>query len=529
MATRDVFSEQEMGRLRGFPEITRAELIRYFTLTNAEEEFLRKFLGPRNVLGASVRLCVLPWLGFVPDEVSVAPVAVVDRLVDRLEIPGVELRGYGERAQTRTDHLREIVRYLGWRSVGPPEWKELDEFLFARAMEHDSPKLLFGLACEFLISERVVRPGVVHLLEHVAAARERARRETWTLLAHLLSDSARRAELDALLVVDATLGRTPLAWLGAGPTTSSPAAVKAELAKLAYLRGLDAHTLDLSVLPARRRRFLAGLGQRLTGQALARREPERRYPILLTLLAESVVDVLDEVVLLFDQALSGRESNARTRLTEELAERARSGEDRQALLDEILAITLDLEIADADVGGLVRTRMGMERMREAWAARRERLPRDPGSSISGLKTNASGRQAGDMVTSSGQNPSIRSPHSRNDQHSRFPLPWRWRALAKSAPLRMKKRSWASSLISAGNPDSCSPCAFDRNGPAPCRPYNRHRGATHPTITLIFSPQSATRGGVVNLFGPASGGDHPVRLRRGRSGLLGWFRRPWSAR
>jgi hypothetical protein len=108
------------------------------------------------------------------------------------------------------------------------------------------------------------------------------------------------------------------------------------------------------------------------------REPERRYPILLTLLAESVVDVLDEVVLLFDQALSGRESNARTRLTEELAERARSGEDRQALLDEILAITLDLDIPDKDVGGLVRTRIGMERMRAAWAARRARLPRDHG-------------------------------------------------------------------------------------------------------------------------------------------------------
>lgn len=378
VATRDVFSEQEMGRLRGFPEITRAELIRYFTLTSAEEEFLRKFLGRRNVLGASVQLCVLPWLGFVPDEVSAAPDAVVDRLADRLGIQVAELRGYGGRAQTRTDHLREIVRYLGWRPVEAPEWKELDEFLFARAMEHDSPKLLFGLACEFLISERQVRPGVVHLLEHVAAARERARRETWTLLAHLLTDSARRAELDALLVVDAALGRTPLAWLGAGPTMSSPAAVKAELAKLAYLRGLDAHTLDLSVLPAQRRRFLAGLGQRLTAQALARREPERRYPILLTLLAESVVDVLDEVVLLFDQALSGRESNARTWLTEELAERARSGEDRQALLDEILAITLDLDIPDKDVGGLVRTRIGMERMRAAWAARRARLPRDHG-------------------------------------------------------------------------------------------------------------------------------------------------------
>jgi hypothetical protein len=50
--------------------------------------------------------------------------------------------------------------------------------------------------------------------------------------------------------------------------------------------------------------------------------------------------LLDEVVLLFDQALSGRETAARTRLTEQLAERTRGGEDRQALLDEILAITL---------------------------------------------------------------------------------------------------------------------------------------------------------------------------------------------
>jgi hypothetical protein len=33
VATRDVFSDQELARLRGFPEITRAELIKYFTLT----------------------------------------------------------------------------------------------------------------------------------------------------------------------------------------------------------------------------------------------------------------------------------------------------------------------------------------------------------------------------------------------------------------------------------------------------------------------------------------------------------------
>ncbi|WP_224392891.1 transposase [Pseudonocardia sp. ICBG1293] len=101
--------------------------------------------------------------------------------------------------------------------------------------------------------------------------------------------------------------------------------MKAEIAKLEFLRGMDAHALDLSVLPAERRRFLATVGRRLTAQALERREPERRYPILLTLLAQSATEVLDEVVALFDQALSARESKAAHRMRDYLAERAKSG------------------------------------------------------------------------------------------------------------------------------------------------------------------------------------------------------------
>jgi hypothetical protein len=63
--------------------------------------------------------------------------------------------------------------------------------------------------------------------------------------------------------------------------------VKAEVDKLGFLRGIGADRLDMSVLPAERRRFLATMGRRLTPQALERREPQRRYPILLTVLAQS--------------------------------------------------------------------------------------------------------------------------------------------------------------------------------------------------------------------------------------------------
>jgi len=56
-------------------------------------------------------------------------------------------------------------------ATGRAAMKELAQFLLDRAMEHDSPTLLFNLAAEYLISAKVIRPGVVTLMEMVGAAR----------------------------------------------------------------------------------------------------------------------------------------------------------------------------------------------------------------------------------------------------------------------------------------------------------------------------------------------------------------------
>lgn len=149
--------------------------------------------------------------------------------------------------------------------------------------------------------------------------------------------------------------------------------------KLGILRGLGADRLDVSVLPAERRRFLATMGRRLTPQALERRDPQRRYPILLTVLAQSATDVLDEVVALFDQAILAKFGQAERRMQQQLAERGKSGEDRQALLDDLLAIVTDPQIADEEIGGLIRgEKIGWDRLRAAVAQAQPRLPRDHG-------------------------------------------------------------------------------------------------------------------------------------------------------
>jgi hypothetical protein len=85
------------------------------------------------------------------------------------------------------------------------------------------------------------------------------------------------------------------------------------------------------------------------------------------------------VIRLFDQAISSRESRARFKLIDELAERAKSGEDRQALLDDMLTIVTDEAIPDEEIGALIRgERIGWERLEAALATAAPRLPCDHG-------------------------------------------------------------------------------------------------------------------------------------------------------
>ncbi|MCW2919265.1 MAG: hypothetical protein JWN52_7333 [Actinomycetia bacterium] len=140
---------------------------------------------------------------------------------------------------------------------------------------------------------------------------------------------------------------------------ATAAAVKAAIDKLLFLRGMDAHLLDLSALPRERRRFLATLGRRSTVQGLERRG-ERRFPILLALVAQSAVDQLDEVVALFDQAVSARESRAKAKTDDALAERAKKGEARQLLMDVILPVLIDVGVPDENVGAILRGGIGRD-------------------------------------------------------------------------------------------------------------------------------------------------------------------------
>lgn len=122
------FSDAELARLTGYPtEIADDDLVTFFRLETEDLAWLlREHRGPANRLGLALQLATLPWLGFVPDDLSSAPGPAVQRLAAQIGVDPDALSDYGGwKEQTRTEHLREVLARLDWRSPGRGELKAL--------------------------------------------------------------------------------------------------------------------------------------------------------------------------------------------------------------------------------------------------------------------------------------------------------------------------------------------------------------------------------------------------------------------
>jgi TnpA family transposase len=344
-----LFTDAERERLNRFPrDVSPADLLAFFTLSDDELELIGDRRGDHNRLGFGLQLKTLPYLGFVPDDLSSAPARVVSYLALQLSVPSDALQQYGDREHTRTDHLQEIQARLGFRDASQHELAALSTWLLDRALEHDRPIVLFHLACQWLLQERLARPGVTRIERLVATIRERAQQETYRRLGALLTPTLRDG-LDALLQPTSSTGRTPLSWLQREATALTPRAILDEIEKLNYVRGLGADGWQLNSLTPNRRKLLAGIGRRSTNQALQRMSPERRFPILLAFLAQAAEDVTDEIIDLFDRALTNSYARARRELDEFRRSIARSTNEKVVLFRAMGRVVLDPSISDADL------------------------------------------------------------------------------------------------------------------------------------------------------------------------------------
>jgi hypothetical protein len=200
------------------------------------------------------------------------------------------LADYGTRQMTRSAHFQAVLDYVQFRRLQADDQEQLLTWMTDRALEHDKPTLLFQMACEHLKQQQILRPGVTVVERLVVSARIQAHHVSLRRLQPLLTPE-RIALLDQLLIPEQDKGRTQLYRLRQHAVSNTPAALLDALEKFTLLQQWGVDQWDMSVLNPNRQKFLARLGRKYTVQALRRMGPERRYPIVLSLLKQTLRDL----------------------------------------------------------------------------------------------------------------------------------------------------------------------------------------------------------------------------------------------
>lgn len=295
------------GRVTG--ELTPEELARYFHLDDTDRDVVVRHRGEHNRLGFAVQLCTARFLGTFLENLTDVPTGVIAVLARQLGILQPEcFTDYGT-GQTRWEHTTEIRQQYGYRdfSAGFALFR-LNRWLYALCWTGtDRPGVVFERASGWLITHKVLLPGVTVLERHVARLRSRVQERIWALLSRSLSPEV-KANLETLLAVPDGGHHSLLDRLRKGPfRRSAPELVRA-------LRRIeDVRTLGLTIavsqrIPPSRIQALARLAMTAKASALQRLPEERRLVTLVafatTLEAVAIDDALDLLDILITEMFS---------------------------------------------------------------------------------------------------------------------------------------------------------------------------------------------------------------------------------
>jgi TnpA family transposase len=358
-------TEAERNRFQNFPaDVSEADRTAFFTLSDDDRRLVESKHGDQNRLGCALLVCTLRWLGFVPDNLGRAPLTVLVYLARQLNVENAISDRYGRRERTRRDHFAEVAAHLGFRRATPDDWRIFRDWLGDRALEHDRPLTLMSLLCERLFSLKVIRPGITRLERLTAVARRDAEQRTWRDTRALMTDEL-KTRLDALLDTDTQVRQTQLTWLRTGAVSATPSAILDSLKKIRLLRefGVDGWSMD--AFHPNRLKFLAQLGRKTTAHSLRRMPPERRYPILVGFLHQSLRETIDETLDLYDRCLWEAHARAGRELEVLRKAAARTTNETVRLFQVLGRIVLDPNITDAEVRRAVYRLIPAERLRIA--------------------------------------------------------------------------------------------------------------------------------------------------------------------
>ena len=356
MPRRSILSAAERESLLALPEAT-DELIRHYTFSESDLALIRQRRGPANRLGFAVQLCYMRYPG-VMLAVDVEPFpSLLSLVAKQLKVPAEAWTDYGQRAETRREHLLELQSVFGFQPFATKHYRSSVHSLDELAWQTDKGIVLANELVEGLRRRSVLLPSIGVIERICAEAITRATRRIHETLSEPLSD-AHRHRLDGLLKRRDNGKTTWLAWLRLSPVKPNSRHMLEHIERLKAWQALDLPPGIERLMHQNRLLKIAREGGQMNPADLARFEPQRRYATLVALAVEGMATVTDEIIDLHDRILgkvfnaarhkhqqqfqaSGKAINAKVRLYgrigQALIDAKQSGSDPFAAIEAVLS------------------------------------------------------------------------------------------------------------------------------------------------------------------------------------------------
>ena len=198
MPRRSILCATERDNLLAIPAAG-DELIRLYTFNEADLALIRQHRGAQNRLGFAVQLCYMRYPGVLLAVDALPSPSSLRMVSSQIKVPSEAWVAYGQREQTRREHIVELQTVLGLRTFTTlGHYRAAVHSLGELALQTDKGILLARALADSLRSKGVLLPTVDVMERICAEAITRANKRIYAALSDPLA-RAHRQRLDELL------------------------------------------------------------------------------------------------------------------------------------------------------------------------------------------------------------------------------------------------------------------------------------------------------------------------------------------
>lgn len=331
MSTDDDRQQTVRRRRLALPaEPSEDELARNWSLASADLVETSHCRGDDHRRRYALRLCMLRTYGRFLDDYRQAPLRIVNHLSRQLQLAPVLVLDHPDRAQTEREQALRIRRYLGLQSFDEDAEARLRDWLREGVLDGRNVAELLARVEDRLRDWQIVLPAPSTLDRIVTSEAARATTALFDTVANQLPDGL-RAAIDLLIEVPKGDARSSLFRLKDYPKNAKASTIKGDIVRLHLIEELLADGNDLAEIDPKIIRQFGQLGRRYDAGDLRRFAKPKRDALVGCYLIEARKTLLDQLVEMNDQFLTGmnrRAQNAVKAKERVLRRRARSGLDR---------------------------------------------------------------------------------------------------------------------------------------------------------------------------------------------------------